>query len=63
MGESGYRDFAWARPARGLTPGAISKACQMSWCLIVADERGEGAVVQHLWRGNIMPSRRAERRR
>lgn len=43
--------------------GTISEVGEMSRCLVLAGETGEGAVARHLRRGNLIPGRRAERRR
>lgn len=41
-----------------VTPGAIGETCEMGRRRLLDGERGEGPVVQHLRRGNIMPRRR-----
>ena len=46
-----------------LLSGAIGEAGKMRWRLILISRGGEGAVTQHLRRGNIMPGHRTERRR
>ena len=52
IGGTGRRDIA---------AGAIGKAGEVAWYLVLVDERGVGAIARHLRRGNTTPSRGAER--